>query len=94
MKTSQNYYKLLITGPFWLYLLYYREFLLIGLNMAKMFSTIPPFLCKSSRDQKWVPVTVFDGHCVHNQVSDLKLQNVLCFYFSYTSKQKSGFLIF
>ena len=32
------------------------------------------FLCKNSR-VKWVPV--FDGHFVHDQISDLKH---LCFY--------------
>ena len=38
--------------------------------MAKIFTSIPPFLCKSLRVRKWVPV--FDGHFVHDQISDLK----------------------
>ena len=42
--------------------------------MAKIFSSIPPFLCKSSRVRQWVPV--FDGHFGHGQVSDL---NHICF---------------
>ena len=43
--------------------------------MTKIFSSTPPFLCKSSRVSK--QVLVFGGHFVHDQVSDLKH---LCFY--------------
>ena len=67
-----------------LYSLNYTGFLCIGFGMAKIFTSIPPFLSKSSRVRKWVPV--FDGHFVHDQISDLN--------FSYTTKLKSGYVIF
>ena len=47
--------------------------------MAKIFSSIPPFLCKSSRVRKWVPV--FGGHFVHDQVSDSKHLHFYLFIF-------------
>ena len=59
--------------------------------MAKIFSSIPPFLCKSSRLRKWVPV--FDSHFVHDQVSNLNHLK-FTFLFSYTSKLMSAFIIF
>ena len=44
--------------------------MILSFGMAKIITRIPPFLCKSSRVRKWVPV--FDGHFVHDQISDLK----------------------
>ena len=57
--------------------------------MAKIFSTIPPFLCKSSRVRKWVPL--FDGHLFHDHASDLIL---LCFYRFTNIQIKAWFFIF
>ena len=73
--TSQNYYKWRISSQIRLYSFNYQGYLRICLGMAKIFSSIPPSLCKSSRVRKWVPV--FDGQFGHGQVSDLKH---LCFY--------------
>ena len=89
MKISQNYYKARITSPFRLHLLNHRGFLHIGLSMAKIFSTIPPFLCKSSRVRKKVPL--FDGHLFHDHASDLIL---LCFYRFISIQIKAWFFIF
>ena len=60
------------------YSLNYRGFLPIGLGITKMFTSIHPFLCTSSRVRKWVPV--FDGHFVNDQVS--MLNNVFHFFSS------------
>ena len=73
--TAQNYYEWRIRSPSRLYSLNYRGLLRIFLGMTKIFSSIPPFLCKSSRVRK--RVLVFGVHFVHDQVSDLKH---LCFY--------------
>ena len=42
---------------------------------AKIFSSIPPFLCKRSRVRK--SVTMFDDNSFYDQISDVKH---LCFY--------------
>ena len=44
--------------------------------MAKIFSCILPFLCKSSRVRRSAPA--FYVHSDHSRVSDLKY---ICFYF-------------
>ena len=92
INTSQNYYKWQISSVFRLYSLNYTGFLCIGLGMTKIFSSIPPFLCKSSMVRKWEPV--FDGHFVHDQISDFKTSLLLSFHIQPNLSLVMSFLSF